>query len=229
MPNNDDWDAEPTLVTPGTRTQLLRCGVGPLPPMIAITDDLQGRNMHFWKGRSFPHLKTKCPACDSQNIAVWKGYLGVWIPTSRLTAILEFTAPCLDAIKAYRAAHGTLRTATISLTRAGKRPNGALSMTVTTSQWGSDQLPEPPDLKAQLLKIWDGHNQTKSYTESNPRDYAEPPSTVPEVLARRNQAAALGPHATNSKHTIPIAEAAKLVADCFTIKPDTKNGKDKPA
>jgi hypothetical protein len=151
-------DPEPESKTP--KLKLLRCPQGSLPPFVILSDRQFGGDMHFYGGRSIPCEGKECPYCAVHSKTVWKGYLAVWEPKTRGTGILEFTKPCLETIRTYRAAHGTLRTHSIQLNRAGRKINGALSAVLSPTTWAHADLPEPPDVIAILTKMWNQRPET---------------------------------------------------------------------
>lgn len=211
MPNDIDWQDEPTPVAAGSRPDLIRCGPGSLPPLICLCRRHVGSELHYWQGRSFPHLKQDCPACAAKNVATWKGYIGVWNPATRLCGVLEFTLGCVSALDAWFMARGTLRAATLSVKRAGLKANGKLSITVSPSQWGCDQLPEEPDVKHQLSIMW-GSKRLDEFIRTEPhRPVVEAPSTPEEVITRRNQSTLIGPGVDHKADSIPLKDVLEIL------------------
>jgi hypothetical protein len=224
-----DWQDEPAQVAPGTRVDLIRCGTGSLPPLIALNSRHIGAELHFWQGRSFPHIKTECPACAAKNGCVWKGYIGVWNPSTRATGILEFTLGCVTHLDAYFIAHQTCRGATISLKRSNGKANGKLIMTCTRSIWANDQLPPAPDLRKSMSLMWNA-NRVDHLINTNPtRPVVEAPTTSSEVLQRRRNLDAMLPETTGERTTISLQDAGRLLATRFAMEGEPKNGKGENA
>lgn len=215
MSSEIEWSDHPEPVSPGQRPELIRCGQGSLPAMICISTRHCGGDLHYWQGRSFPHLKKDCPACASKNVAVWKGYLGVWNPSTRLTGILEFTLRCVSALDAYFLAHGTCRGATIVMKRNGTKPNGKLNLTATTSQWGLDQLPEEPNIRTQLSMMWGSKRQDELINIEPTRPVVDPPETTAEVLAKRATVTSHLPIDVINRLGTPLSDAGAALAAGF--------------
>lgn len=229
MSGEIEWSDHPEPVAPGQKPELIRCGQGSLPPMICISTRHCGGDLHYWQGRSFPHLKTDCPACASKNVAVWKGYLGVWNPGTRLTGILEFTLRCTSALDAYFLAHGTCRGASIQLKRSGSKPNGKLNLTATTSQWGHDQLPEEPNIRYQLGIMWGSKRQEDLININPTRPVVEAPTTADEVLTKRARVTSHMPIEVIERMGMPLSDAGAALAAGFAQHNGgfKKNGKQK--
>lgn len=217
MSQEIDWTDTPSPIAAGSRPDLIRCGLGSLPPLIALNPRHVGVELHFWQGRSFPHLKEGCPACAAKNVATWKGYLGVWNPATRLSGILEFTLGCVSALDAHFLARGTCRGATLQIKRNGNKANGKLSLTVSTSQWGCDQLPATPDIRQQLSVMW-GSKRLEEFISTQPgRAVAEAPATPAEVATHRANHAAAIDQAPPGQIEMPGAIAARLLAGKFGL------------
>lgn len=160
MPTQIHWnhDPEPDSKTP--KLKLLRCPQGSLPPFVILSPSQFGGDLHYYGGRSIACEGPSCPYCAVHSKRIWKGYLAVWDAKHRTTGILEFTKPCLETIRAYKAAHGTLRTHAIELHRAGRKINGPLSCVLSPTTWANADLPEPPDVVACLTKMWNQRPET---------------------------------------------------------------------
>lgn len=221
-----DWQDEPAQVAPGQRVDLIRCGPGSLPPLIALNSRHIGAELHFWQGRSFPHIKKDCPACAARSGCVWKGYIGVWNPSTRATGILEFTLGCVTHLDAYYLAHETCRGAAITVKRSNGKANGKLLMTCTRSIWTSDQIPPAPDLRKSMSLMWNA-NRVDHLIDTNPqRPVQEAPDSVAEVLSRRNQRAALGDTVDPSNIKMNLTTAGKLLAATLGKQFEKPNGKE---
>lgn len=199
-----EWNDTPEEIAPGSKLEILRCGIGSMVPLIVLSDWIAGGEMHYWGGRSFPHTKNGCPACDAKNPSVWKGYLAAWNPKHRSTGILEFTAPCRDCLVQYKLAHGTLRGGVITLKRKGVKPNGALTATITTGPYGLDQLPDAPDIKAHLERIWLAKRSSSDIPYDTGRLVVEDPMTNDELRKRHPDRFSTPGHTTS-----PVYEATE--------------------
>ena len=180
-----DWQEQPAPITPGSRLELIRCKTGTLPPLIVLSDRHVGTEIHWFAGRSFPHLKNGCPACEAKRPAVWKGYIAVWQQKQRTPAILEFTARCTEALDAYYLAYGTLRAATVVISRKGPNEKGPLSLEITRSNHAPNDLPPTPDIRKALTTMWNSARQDNDISVTPPRPIVEPPMNNDELRKRR--------------------------------------------
>lgn len=154
------WDHEPAPESKTPKLKLLRCPTGSLPPFVILSPTQCGGPLHYYGGRSIPCEGPACPYCAVHSKTVWKGYLAVWDAKHRTTGIIEFTKPCLETIRSYKQAHGTLRTHSIELHRAGRKTNGPLSVVLAPTAWADSDLPPPPDVIAILTQMWNQRPET---------------------------------------------------------------------
>ena len=216
-----EWTETPAAAAPGSRLDLIRCRTGALPPLIILSHRHVGTEIHWYNGRSFPHLKNGCPACDAKRPAVWKGYLAVWQPQPRTIAILEFTARCTEPIDAYYLAYGTLRAATIRVTRKGTKEKGPLFAELQPSQIPTNELPAAPDIKKALTAMWNARRQEQDIDLEPPRALIEPPMNNDELRRRRPDRFA-NTHATELNYDQAI-DGTKGTHQPKTQTPITRN------
>lgn len=172
-------------MTSNQNADLRRCPPGGLPPVISLSDWLIGNELHWWNGRSFPHLKENCPACAAKRSKVWKGYLGCLDPKTRKIFILELTPNCTEALSAYKITYGSLRGAQIKLDRSATKINGRVTATATPAQLGGLELPLPPDLRKILDHMWQVDHMPEQTTPVDPRPVTEAPMNNEELAKRR--------------------------------------------
>lgn len=160
MANPIHWNHDPAPESKIPKLKLLRCPQGSLPPFVILSPAQFGGDLHYYGGRSIACEGPSCPYCAVHSKRIWKGYLAVWDAKHRTTGILEFTKPCLETIRTYKEAHGTLRTHAIELHRSGRKINGSLSCILTPTTWATGDLPDPPDVIAVLTKMWNQRPDT---------------------------------------------------------------------
>ena len=160
MSERIQWNHDPEPESKTPKLKLLRCPQGSLPPFVILSPAQFGGDSHYYGGRTIPCEGRDCPYCAVHSKRIWKGYLAVWDAKHRTTGIIEFTKPCLETIRTYKAAHGTLRTHAIELHRAGKKINGTLSVILTPTAWADADIPPPPDVVGILTRMWNQRPET---------------------------------------------------------------------
>lgn len=180
-----EWNDNPHTQTQPHSADLRRCPPGGLPPAIILMDWITGNELHWWNGRSFPHLKTECPACAAKRAKVWKGYVACLDPKTRKIFILELTPNCTEPLSAYKLTFGSLRGATIKLDRPATKINGRVTATVTPTHLGGLELPQPPDVRKILQHMWQTDHRPADDQPQVPRPIVESPMSN-EELERRN-------------------------------------------
>jgi len=151
----DAWTARPDRTPRNTQIPILRAKPGrPLVGLITA-HDLVGAYTHYWRGRTSICTAPTCEACDAHRAPRWYGFLAVVNPDSNNAAIFEITPSTLDSIETYITTYGTLRGATIRLTRANPKINARLICELKPGPNRGDQLPSAPNVQAQLCKMWE--------------------------------------------------------------------------
>jgi len=156
-----------------------------MPPAIVLSDWMTGNELHWWNGRSFPHLKHGCPACEAKRAKVWKGYLACLDPKNRKVFILELTPNCTEPLSAYKNTFGSLRGGLIKLDRSATKINGRVTATMTQTNLGGMELPQPPNVQAILAHMWQTDHRPADTTEIIPRAVTEKPQNNDELRRRR--------------------------------------------
>lgn len=126
---------------------------------IVCSEEQIGVKLHFWKGRSVPCKGDLCEACKEGQNPRWKGYVYIWSPNSKTTAIFEFTERAFSAFDTYFTEHGTLRGAKMTARRLSKRPNGPVNITFAGGNYADSNLPQPHSLREVLLRMWEINSQ----------------------------------------------------------------------
>lgn len=135
------------------------------PTAISLTHDLVGCWTHFFRNRTVPCQKPRCPACDAQYPARWHAWLIGWNQRANTQFIFEMTAAISEVFADYRDHYGTLRGCQFTTWRPSKKPNGRIACELKPATLNGIILPEPPDLIAVLCKIW---NVPAEDAKSNP-------------------------------------------------------------
>lgn len=190
MASTVDWASQPEPVRPGNKLDLIRCKTGALPPLVCLSSRHVGCDIHWWGGRSFPHLAKDCPACKDKRPAVWKGWIAVWHPKTREIGILEFTHRCTESLDAYFLAHGSCRGGIVTVSRSGTKANGKLTLQIVTGTYAVNELPACPDIKHALELMWVAKRVEDDILITPTRPVVEPPMNNDELAKRRPDRAA---------------------------------------
>lgn len=222
-----EWSDTPPTQADLKSADLRRCPCGGLPAAIILSEWLTGNELHWWNGRSFPHLANDCPACAAKRAKVWKGYLACLDPKTRKIFILEITPNCTEPLSAYKLTFGSLRGATLKLDRSSSKPNGRVTATVSQSNLGGLDLPQPPDIRAILRHMWQTDHRPQDDKPENTRAVTEAPMSNEELRKRRPDRFATEGHAADDgpmfeRHTL---DALKRNREAAAAK---KNGNGAP-
>lgn len=134
--------------------ELLRCGPTTLGPFAVLSKEPLAVEVHFWQGKSMPHLTVNCPACAAKRPRRLRGYLAVWNEKHRTQYCLELTDGCIPRIQEHLDNFGTLRGAWIRLTRPSGKANGKLFVHIERSSLSDALMPQPMNLRDYLIRIW---------------------------------------------------------------------------
>lgn len=181
MTHEIDWSDRPNVQLSRDRHDIVRCGTGSMKPHVILNDEIVGAELHWFQGRSTPHLKHDCPFCGPGKQTVWKGHVVGYDPDTKRTVIIEFTAPCIDPIAAYKQQWQTIRGALLRLHRLGGKANGKLVATVAPSNIPTAQLPEPFDLRAALHFMWNSRRDLTNIRTEAPRLVNDGPANNSEL------------------------------------------------
>jgi hypothetical protein len=152
MPN---WNTRPDRGDALAPITIVRTKPGPPNAMIVTSHAVLGVYTHYWKGRTKPCDGPACPACEAMMGARWYGYLAVWHPKSNAIGLLEITPSTTTALDAYEESHGTLRGAKVTTSRANRKINSRLILTIEEGTFSADKIPQPPNVRHQLCKLWE--------------------------------------------------------------------------
>jgi hypothetical protein len=222
MKNEIDWSDAPPTKAKTQAADLRRCPPGGLPPVIVLSDWIVGNEMHWFNGRSFPHLKNDCPACLAKRSKVWKGYLACLDPKTRKVFILEITPNCIDPAAAYKECYGSLRGSGCKLDRSATKINGRVTASFCAANLGGLELPTCPDVRAILQHMWQTDHRKEDSNPQDPRAVSEAPSSNEDLKRKRpDRTATTNEPTTNgttqqTKRTTPKTNGNKTHATAIT-------------
>jgi len=149
------WTNRPPAAARSSALEIIRTPAGrPLTATI-ISADITGTATHFAQNRTLPCSRPDpCEHCDKGLAWRWHGYLAVLLDGKPRPVILELTAQAAENVAAAREQYGTLRSARIRLTRAGKRPNGRVQVALAPPDPENRHVPPEPDIRVALCHIW---------------------------------------------------------------------------
>ena len=61
------WTKFTTADTAKNGFELLRCGPTTLGPFVILSREALAVELHYWQGKSVPHLTINCPACHAKR------------------------------------------------------------------------------------------------------------------------------------------------------------------
>jgi hypothetical protein len=143
-PEDHDLPAMDLLRTPtsGTMSGVITCD----KPICVPT--------HWFGGQTLPCVYDECPACIEQRARVYHVYTSLFNPNLTKHWIFECTAEASRIIYQLAEQTSNLRGVMLSAARRGKRANGKVEILLKQSPIDKFKLPDPPDLKAHLSRIW---------------------------------------------------------------------------
>jgi len=171
--DDTNWTDRP----PDTKSQpaLTLKRTGPTKTVgICLSNKPIGTLVHFWRGRTRPCLgPLLCEACHDGQTRRWKGYLALYNPDERKVWIHEFTENAYGGIGEALESFTSLRGHWIRFERTKPVSNAPVVATVSPSKSPSDTIPEDPDIKQVLNRIWDLEDQLTTAPETSPTEVKE--------------------------------------------------------
>jgi hypothetical protein len=148
------WNHEPPQEKAWGHCRLLRTPTGKELRGIITSHQLFGCRTHFSTGRTLPCLGNDCKPCADGSSWNWHGYISLYEPTHGSTCILEITDQAAQQLLRQAKAFGTLRGLMLSASRAAKRPNGRVVISIEPHSFPAEALPPPIDLISYLEHMW---------------------------------------------------------------------------
>lgn len=178
-----EWTTERKPREKQDRLELERCPAGASPVYLCLSDTYVSNRLHYWQGRSYPHLLENCPACEAGNTPRDKHYVVAHDLKRHKTVIVELTDAAADEFDEYLRLYQTCRGAAFRLVRKSGKINGRISCEMRPSNEPDNALPRPPDLKASLVRMWGSAEDRYARPPSEPRK-TEPPNR--DLAAKNN-------------------------------------------
>ena len=211
MSDQIEWTDAPTAASKLPACELRRCPPGGLKPQIILSDWITGNELHWFNGRSFPHLKNDCPACAAKRAKVWKGYLAALDPAKRTVYLLEITPNCVDAATAYKQSYGSLRGSALTLNRSATKANGRVTASFVPANLAGLDLPQPPDVRGTLERMWQTDHRKADSKPEDPRIVLDGPKDN-EANERVNRSRFTTEGSPTSKVYETTAEQRRMLA-----------------
>jgi len=134
---------------------------------VCVSANYFGVRVHYYCGRTVPHLRSGCEPCSRKHLSRWKGYLlGVVIGTSE-RVLFEFTPAVVQSFVDVFKAEGSLRGLVCVAKRTSNKPNGKLHVTFKGLHQNANKLPAEVCIPDLLARIW-------GYTDADDADTSGP-------------------------------------------------------
>lgn len=146
---------------PERRHDLYRVPKKGISGLVILSPRYLGRLIHYWGGRSMPHIEPWCPACEDGNGKRATFWVAAWQPASGNQAILELTDGSIETIDDYIRRYKTLRGADFAAIRKGGRVNGKLIVQLKPSTMPEAAIPAEFDFRKELEHMWGGSLPTR--------------------------------------------------------------------
>lgn len=131
-----------------------RVGIDRPSRMVILSNDIFGIRTHYFRGRTGPCLREGCDACNHKQLSRWKGYLLAKDRDSKQQIVFEFTPPGAAVLDHARLEAGTLRGLILVASRAAKKPNAKVILTMAgVAVVGPNECPDY-SIWPILARIW---------------------------------------------------------------------------
>ena len=218
-----DWSETPSKKESRIRYDLIRCPKTSTGPWLITSEKHIGCQLYWMTGRSNPHLADQdngphlpptvvCPGCAADRAHRWNGWLCVYDERKLQHCILEITPYCLGPINEYILNVGTLRGARIRLFRPNGKFNGAINAEIMRSELTLPQIPQPFDLQAEMLALWEAPGKEKKVKLETPRVVEEPKEVKDLRKARKSTIYEATPEQLDMIAANRTAAAARITA-----------------
>lgn len=149
-----EWNDAPRQRDQSGKLDLERCDAKSLGWLTILSERPVWNTIHWFNGRSTPHIRENCPACAAGRAGTEKGYFATFNPKTKRIAMAEITSPCHDETAKWLAAHGTMRGASFKLSRPSGNIKGKLKLELVKGDQGVLELPPCPDIMKALHFMW---------------------------------------------------------------------------
>lgn len=134
--------------------RIIRPRPGEVLRLIALSDKIEGTDVHFWEGRTIPCRApfNHCPACKHRKPR-WEGYLMCFREVTREIVLAAVTKGAANRCTFLR--NGPkLRGRRVELERIETREEGRVELRIGDFIARPQILPEAPDIRETLHRIW---------------------------------------------------------------------------
>jgi hypothetical protein len=121
---------------------------------VSVSPEVFGIRTHYWSGRTQPCLRSGCPACKSDQLPRWHGYLAAIAAPDRRRVLVEFPAQAAAAFQAAHSTYGSLRLLRFVLDRTKNKANAKVRIAVNGLVPAGPEWPDAPDIWEVLCRIW---------------------------------------------------------------------------
>jgi len=109
---------------------------------------------HYWKGRTSPHLKHFCGACNDGMLPRWYGYVLALLSPGKEKIVFEFSAKACETILKAESDFGTLRGLVFTATRPKGKENSPVQLQLHSNNYNPAELPAPEPIRPIIARIW---------------------------------------------------------------------------
>jgi len=152
------WTNTPPKKTDQPSFRIVRTPATKTLTAIITSPDLVGCSTHFVQNRTVPceseDTGKPCQHCAAGHSWRWHGYVSAILANSYEHILFEFTGPPSDTFRNYLLYHGTLRGCLFTSRRPSTRPNGRVIVTCKTADLTNLRIPEGPNIRNILCRVW---------------------------------------------------------------------------
>ena len=157
-PYDDGWTKRPPRGEAQRLYRLRRCPTKGQLSVVILSHDLIGRHTHYYAGRTRPCLGLQCEPCGKNQAPAWHGYVACIDLKTNERLVVEVTSGVASKIGEQFDIYRTLRGVRMLLERTSPRANGRISARFAPPAAGTGTLPEAPDLRPIMERLWEVHS-----------------------------------------------------------------------
>jgi hypothetical protein len=167
--NPNDWGTERI---PSDNDASFGWSIKRTPPdkplsFVCVSADFFGVRVHYYCGRTVPHLRAGCEPCSRKHLSRWKGYILGIVVGSGERIIFEFTPAVASSFLEVFDAEKSLRGVVCVAKRTSNKPNGKLHVTFKGLHSNANKLPSEVPIPDLLARIW-GYSDDPGTDEGEP-------------------------------------------------------------
>jgi hypothetical protein len=153
-----DWTRRPPKDQAQRMWRIARCPTKGSLRVVILSHDLIGRQTHYYAGRTRPCTGPVCQACAKNQAPRWHGYIAAVDLANNNRLVVEVTAGVAERIGNEFEIYRTLRGLRMEMTRTSPRANGRIMSRFQSPATGTGVLPDAPDLRPILERLWEMHS-----------------------------------------------------------------------